>query len=55
MCQHIRSKIDMITTKGIQSPFLMLMPIFDKKPNGKRSPIIGEGERKREMEEVKVK
>ena len=31
------------------------MSIFDKKLNGRRSPIIGEGERKREMEEVKAK
>ena len=55
MCQHIRSEIDMIMTRGIQPPFLMLMPIFDKKLNGRRSPTIEEGERKREMEEVKVK
>ena len=31
------------------------MSIFDKKPNERRSPTIGEDERKREMEEVKVK
>ena len=33
----------------------MSRPIFDKKPNGRRSPTIGEGERKREVEELKVK
>ena len=28
------------------------MPIFDKKPNGRRNPTIEEGERKREIKEV---
>ena len=31
---------------------VVLMPIFDKKPNGRRNPTIGEGERKREIKEV---
>ena len=33
----------------------LLMSIFYKKPNGRRSLKIGKGERKREVEDLKVK
>ena len=43
------------TLNKIILSYPVLMSIFDKKPKERRSPTIGEDERKREMEEVKAK